>query len=280
MSGESRLTVFSETSDGIQTVYPIRFALGYLSRSNVYVYQGDHGEYQNQIAYSWVDKDNIELSHPLAAGEEFWIRRVVNRNDLDYYFQSASLNPRALDQLHLQLLMLNQELIDGFNRLDGRLEVFNDFDMRGYKVINLAAGTEKQHAINKGQLDTLEKHVTTKVDKVDGKQLTTNDYSNVDRDLVSLIPEIGVRVNLVEGRALTNTGRIEALEEYLPEDLVSNVTYLTVNAVLGDKYMLGPVFNDMDTYDEMLGRVYSGTATTEETEYVDKINIQLGVIHG
>lgn len=167
MSGESRLTVFSEISDGVQTVYPIRFELGYLNKTDVYVYQGEHGDYANQLPYSWVDSSNIELSFPLSAGESFWIRRIVNRSDLNYYFQSASLNPRALDRLHLQLLMLQQELMDGFGDRDGLGNIKNTLDMRGYGIVNMLGGTDPAHAVNKAQLDDEAHRIDTVIQRVD-----------------------------------------------------------------------------------------------------------------
>lgn len=153
MSGENRLTVFAEVSDGVQTVYPIRFALGYIKKADVYVYQGEHGNYEQQLVWRWVDDNNIELDYPLPAGETFWVRRIVQRLDLDNYFETAALNPRSIDDTHLQLLMLSQEIMDGFGDLDGKGNIKNDLDMRGYKILGLAEANTPEGAVTKGQLD-------------------------------------------------------------------------------------------------------------------------------
>lgn len=55
-------------------------------------------------------------------------------------------------------------------------------------------------------------------------------------------------------------------------------SYVFVNQVLGDKYNHGPDFDDVDRFDELLGKVYDGTATTEETAIVEKINTKLGLL--
>lgn len=167
MSGENRLTVFAEVSNGIQTVYPISFALGYLKQKDVYVYQGEHGNYKNQLLWSWVDDNNIELAAPLPNGESFWIRRVVPRLDLNNYFESAALNPRSIDETHLQLLMLAQELMDGFGDPDGLGNIKNILDMRGYRITGLAAGIDATDAVNKAQLDVVDGKIVNALAQLD-----------------------------------------------------------------------------------------------------------------
>lgn len=55
-------------------------------------------------------------------------------------------------------------------------------------------------------------------------------------------------------------------------------SYVFVNQVLGDKYNHGPDFDDVDRFDELLGKVYDVTATPEETAIVEKINTKLGLL--
>ena len=151
-SGADRQTVFLEVSDGVRTVYPISFDLGYLSKDYVYVYQGEHADYNNQLVYTWVDDDNIELAQALPDGAEFWIRRIVPRDDLINYFTGASLNPSAIDNTHLQLLMISQEIMDGFGDPDGLGNIKNILDMRGYRITNLGNAIERVDAVAYGQV--------------------------------------------------------------------------------------------------------------------------------
>lgn len=54
--------------------------------------------------------------------------------------------------------------------------------------------------------------------------------------------------------------------------------YTFVDQVLGDKYTYGNDFNDVDRFDELLGKVYDGTATAFEISVVDSVNTKLGLL--
>ena len=56
--------------------------------------------------------------------------------------------------------------------------------------------------------------------------------------------------------------------------------YGYIDLVLGDKYVYGDVFNQADLYDDLLGKVYEGTATPEELAMVDSLDSLFGVIAG
>jgi hypothetical protein len=58
-----------------------------------------------------------------------------------------------------------------------------------------------------------------------------------------------------------------------------NYNYSFINTVLGDKITLGDEFNDVDTFDSLLGKVYEGTASASEIALTDKVNAQLGLVY-
>lgn len=144
------LTYNKVTSDGVTILHSITFPLGYLSKDDVYVYVGEWADYQNQLSYTWVDANTIELSTPVPAGVEFVIRRVVPRADLKYYFVRTPVLGGYLDNEHLQLLMIMQEIEDGFLAVDGSLPLTGDLDMRGYRIFNLRDADVNfgDHAVN------------------------------------------------------------------------------------------------------------------------------------
>jgi len=53
-------------------------------------------------------------------------------------------------------------------------------------------------------------------------------------------------------------------------------TYAVVDMVLGDKAKFGNTINDCDKFDELLGKVYAGTATPTEQAIISEINTKLG----
>jgi len=106
-------TIRTNVGDGVQTLYPVSFDLGYVSRDYVYVYTGD--DYTVQLDYVWISDSQIELSTPVAIGIEFYIRRVVPRNvPFNDYEDGAILRESNLDDSFVQALMINEELSDGF----------------------------------------------------------------------------------------------------------------------------------------------------------------------
>ena len=116
-------TIKSHIKDGVQTIYPVSFDLGYVSRDYVYVYTGD--DYTVQIAYTWLNDSQIEITDPTPSSQEFFIRRVVPRNEpFNDYVDGAVLREENLDDSFVQALMINEELSDGFANPDDANERF------------------------------------------------------------------------------------------------------------------------------------------------------------
>lgn len=121
-----------------RTVYPVDFTLGYLDRTHVYVYAGDNPE--NQLLYSWVNANQIELAEPFATGEEFKIRRITPRDMIfNDYENGAILEERNLDDSFKQSLMILEEWEDG--SFPNGLNMANDINMNGHRILNLPKPT-------------------------------------------------------------------------------------------------------------------------------------------
>jgi hypothetical protein len=54
--------------------------------------------------------------------------------------------------------------------------------------------------------------------------------------------------------------------------------YMFIDVALGDRLTYGPLFNEADAYNVLLGKVYDGTATPEEALAVEELNQKLGFI--
>lgn len=141
-------TTRTYTGNGTTTLYPVDFALGYLSREYVYVYLAGN-EYTNQLAYTWIDDTQIELTTAVADGVDFVIRRVVPRSTLiNDYDDGAILRERNLDDSFRQALMALEEVADGFAAPDGAFTFNTDVNMLGNKITNLKDALDDGDAVS------------------------------------------------------------------------------------------------------------------------------------
>lgn len=139
-------------SDGSTTVFNIDFSLGYIKREYIYVYLKSES-YENQLSYSWLNDNQIELAAPLAEGTEFHIRRVVPRDmAVNDYEQGAILHEQNLDDSYAQPLMVLEEIQDGYFLLDPeeKLEVNSDIIMNFHKILDLGRGINDDSAARLG----------------------------------------------------------------------------------------------------------------------------------
>ncbi len=150
------LTVRTYTSDGIQTIYPIDFDLGYIRREFVYVYDGDDHTFENQLEYTWINNSQIELDSPVPAGETFKIRRVIPRNEpINDYEDGAILRESNLDNSFAQAIMIIQEIQDGYFTTAGEAGFNSDINMSGKSMRNLVTDLlDSTSAITLGDSDT------------------------------------------------------------------------------------------------------------------------------
>jgi hypothetical protein len=132
--------------DGLRTVFPVSFSLGYLRRTDIKVYTGAHTKFtENAISFTWVSDNQIELDVPVEFGTDLYIRRIVERDKaINDYEEGAILRESNLDASFAQALMILEELADGFfDPLSdagfggtGTYTPTEDLDMNGFNILN------------------------------------------------------------------------------------------------------------------------------------------------
>lgn len=173
--------------NGVSTVYTLDFTLGYLRKEFIYVYSGD--DYQNQLNYSWVSSSQIELDAPVPAGVSFHIRRVVPRDEpINDYEDGAILVAKNLDASFAQLLMILEEVDDGYVTLEEVLAIAGDLDMQGNRILNLPIPLSETEPV---RLRELKDAVAELIQKLDNSsELVTDDLADIRDELKSM----GLRV--------------------------------------------------------------------------------------
>jgi hypothetical protein len=145
-------TYFEYPGDGVRTVYPVSFVLGYLQQQDVYVFVGTDPTVQ--VNYSWQDSASIELDAAPAIGTTLTIRRIAARDGaINDYQNGAVLEENNLDNSFAQGLMIDEELEDGF-----ATDVIQQQDMNfgdTYGVSGLRDPVEPRDAVHKTYVDTL-----------------------------------------------------------------------------------------------------------------------------
>ncbi len=174
-------TIRQYTGDGVRTVYPVDFELGYISEEHIYVYTGYHTEFEQQLTYSWVDEYSIELDEPVENGTELYIRRVVPRDAaVNDYEDTAILRESELDDSFLQALMICEELSDGLLDIHGTGEIVQD-PSNGNSIV-VFDQTYTREVIDGKDAETL----------ADSKQYTDDRVNNSLTYILSLLGRDGV----------------------------------------------------------------------------------------
>lgn len=214
-------TIREKVSNGVTTLYDVDFDLGYILEDYVYVYQGEHPNYETQLSYVWRNSTQIELAEPLPSGEVFYIRRVVPRDKIvNMYEDGAILREKNLDDSFLQAVMILQEIEDGFIDPSGTFKVDSDLDMLGHKIVNIGEASEGGDAIN--------------------LQQATNTFVNLDGD--------NMRAPL---------GGVPSVEshQFMPQDQITNTIATMINnafASIGE----GETFHDFGLITREPGNVW------------------------
>lgn len=149
-----------------RTLYPIDFNMGYLDKSDVHIYSGTDPNVQ--LSYTWVNSTQIQLSTPFTVGQEFYIRRIIQRNlPINDYEDGAILSEKNLDDSYKQALMILEEIEDGFVtdsevwEIVNKILMKNVLDMGGNKIVNLPLPTEEHEPVIQKQLTDLYDLLTT-----------------------------------------------------------------------------------------------------------------------
>jgi hypothetical protein len=153
-------TIRATICNGVQTVFPVSFDLGFLDRSHIKVYTGN--ELIDEISYTWLNDITIETTGVLPVGTLLNIRRITPRNILtNDYENGAVLEERNLDDSFKQALMLLEEYSDGFITEDALLTIHSGMslngvlNMLGHRITNVGNATSDTDAVNLKQLRDL-----------------------------------------------------------------------------------------------------------------------------
>ena len=155
-------TFTEHTANGTQTTFPFRFAgrdKGYLRASDILVEVRNDGVWNTVSGWTLTGTNQITFTVPPAANTKLRIRRVVEKEEPYAEFdRGVTLDMKSLNNSFIHLLEVSQELLDGFYP-DGYF-VKQDVSWGGHKITDLADGTNPGDAVNKGQLDALDKKHT------------------------------------------------------------------------------------------------------------------------
>ncbi|HDT3156452.1 TPA: hypothetical protein QHL90_004276 [Escherichia coli] len=155
-------TFTEHTANGTQTTFPFRFAgrdKGYLRASDILVEVRNDGVWNTVSGWTLTGTNQITFNVPPAANTKLRIRRVVEKEEPYAEFdRGVTLDMKSLNNSFIHLLEVSQELLDGFYP-DGYF-VKQDVSWGGHKITDLADGTNPGDAVNKGQLDSIDKKHT------------------------------------------------------------------------------------------------------------------------
>src|SRR5574340_818308 len=137
------------TSDG--TLVLLDISITYFNRSEITVLF-DGITQPLGTTWNWVGttEHKISFSPAVANGVEVLVKRTTQLNaPLHDFGGGAAFTAQSMDENFQQSLRIAQETSEG-----GALtEVFNDLDMHGFKVVNLAAGVNPTDAVNVAQIE-------------------------------------------------------------------------------------------------------------------------------
>lgn len=141
---QSSYTLYSvqrQISDGNLEVVTVR--IPYYSKDTLHVLIDDTqitSQPTENSPYTWQwDGDTIRITPKVAKGSQVMVRRRSDAGAIKNIFNGqAQFTDVSVDQNFQQLLWLAQQFLQG----SGQNQVFSDFDMHGYRLINL--GNPKQ----------------------------------------------------------------------------------------------------------------------------------------
>lgn len=164
-------TFTEHTADGTQVTFPFRFSgsdKGYLRASDILVEILENGVWSDSKNWSLSGTHQITFVRAPTSGTKIRIRRVVDKErNFAEFDRNVVLDMKSLNGSFTHLLEISQEIIDGF--FPAGYFIKQNVDWGGNKIVNLGAGTAPGDAVNKGQLDEIDKKHTewnTKQDMV------------------------------------------------------------------------------------------------------------------
>ena len=160
----AKKTIRTYVGNGVTTIYPIDFTLGFINRDYVYVYLTVN-DYTVQVPYTWLNDSQIELNSPMSNGYEFNIRRILPRDTLiNDYVDGAILREEDLDNSFRQTLMIQEELEDGFFSVStAAILMTSDIDMQGNQILGLPEPVNDNDVVRLQDLVAFEKIDNTEI---------------------------------------------------------------------------------------------------------------------
>lgn len=145
--------------DGSRTQFPLVSAgenIGYFRTSDIHTYVNEK-EVDNVIQPQ--SPHIVSIVPAPDAGTDVLIRREMPvKAPYSDFARGNNFGHRQVNNSFLQQLYLTQEIIDGF--LPDGFYFKQNINMGGFIIENLGEGTSSDHAINKGQLDVVDKKHT------------------------------------------------------------------------------------------------------------------------
>lgn len=148
-------SIITHIGDGSTTQFAVNFTLGNLRREYVKCRVGSEVDGLGQPVYrtlEWITDGlvNIQGAVP-GVGVPIVLTRTIPKTLLIHDYQNgAAITEKALDESNLQNLMAIHEFIDG------RIEQFSqNLDLSGFKIVNMAPGTNPNDAVTFGQFTTI-----------------------------------------------------------------------------------------------------------------------------
>lgn len=156
-------TFTEHIANGTQVTYPFRFAgrdKGYLRASDVIV-ESLQGNTWIEVTSGWQLTGTHQITFDVApvAGLKFRIRREVQK-EYPYaeFDRGVTLDMKSLNGSFIHILEITQELLDGFYP-EGYF-IKQNVSWGGNKITDLADGENPKDAVNKSQLDAIDKKHT------------------------------------------------------------------------------------------------------------------------
>lgn len=155
-------TFTEHTANGTQVTYPFSFAgrdKGYLRASDIVVEALQDGIWADVSGWALSGTHQITFDVAPTAGTKFRIRRDVQK-EYPYaeFDRGVALDMKSLNGSFIHILEITQEILDGFYP-EGYF-IKQNVSWGGNKITDLADGTEPNDAVNKGQLDFIDKKHT------------------------------------------------------------------------------------------------------------------------
>lgn len=146
------------TADGSTTKYSITFE--YLRESDVKVSLDG----VNTTAFTLANATTVNLNAVPASGVVVRVFRSTDNEELESrFFAGSAIRASDLNKNFEQTLFSVQEVLNRF--IDRTQALFeNIINMGGFKITNMANGTDAQDAVTKGQLDAVDANVSAAVD--------------------------------------------------------------------------------------------------------------------